>query len=236
MSRLHRLLLEGRLRAAFLCVAVVLVCLSVAGCAEGRRSSPFVSTFATFLPGGGGDVGKQAAAIPYASVNLSIGRAGGLLILAEKTDDLTFWQSSTRETIVFRDGYLESTQGLNTDLLYSRMGDGQSGPMALWREASAGSGQALHYAVQRGWRDAKGNTHAAAGQASFECEAEPEPRELPLTTLDLIRCVESVAWADGAKTRSVVWREPATGRIWAGDVAAWPGGLRVTWDVARPWW
>ena len=228
--------MKGRLRAAFLCLLLLFVSAGTIGCADARRNSPFVSTFATFLPGGGGDVGKQAAAIPYASVDLSIGRAGGLLILAELTDDLTFWQSSTRETIVFRKGYLESTSGLYADLLYSRIGDSSDESLVPWETAPADGVSALDYRVERGWRDAKGVTHAAAGQASFACAEQPESRDLPLTTIELTRCVETVDWVSGGQTRSVVWRDPATHRIWAGDVAAWPGGLRVTWNVARPWW
>ncbi|MBS62472.1 MAG: hypothetical protein CMN27_05935 [Salinisphaera sp.] len=237
MKRLKGLFIEGRLRAAFLCVLVIPGVALLAGCADARRGgSPFVSTFASILPGGGGDVGKQANAIPYASVDLSVDGRGGLLILAETTDELTFWQSSTRETVVLRDGYPESTQGLDKDLLYSRMGSASDPQQAPWETAPADGTTVVAYSVERGWRDSQGREHAAAGQASFTCAAQTEHRELPLTSLDLTRCVETVAWANGAKTRSVVWRRPETHRIWAGDVAAWPGGVRITWNVARPWW
>ena len=223
---------KGRLRAVFLCASIVSVAFGVGACA-GDRGSPFVSTFASVLPGQSGDVSKQAAAIPYASVDLSVNGAGGLLILAEQSGGLTFWQSGSRETVVFRHGYLNSTRGLQANLLSSRQTDVAGRLIQPWTEAQ---GDSVRYQVERSWEDSRGRRHAGRAQASFECSAEPESVELPLATFDLTRCVESLQWESGKKTRSVVWRHPDTHRVWAGDAVAWPGGLQVTWQVARPWW
>lgn len=223
---------KGRLRAAFVCVCAVVGAMFVAGCAS-DRSNPWVSTFTSFVPGTSEKVGKQAAAIPYASVKLSVGRAGGLLILAEQTEQLTFWQSSKRETIVFRNGYLNATRGLASNLLSSRMVSADGAPISPWNNVDNAP---VHYRVERSWEDADGKRHAVRARASFVCADKKESVKLPLTTLDLTRCVESLDWDGGKQTRSVVWQDLETHRIWAADAVAWPGGLRVTWKVARPWW
>jgi len=223
---------RGRLRAVFLCVSFFLAASLAAGCASGQ-GSPWVSTFASALPGLGDDVSKQAAAIPYASVDLSVGGQGGLLILAEQTDALTFWQSSSRETIVFRNGYLNSTRGLRANLLASRMTTNTGAAIQPWQSAAT---TPLTYRVERSWEDAKGRRHAGRANASFVCAETTESVELPLTTLDLERCTESLDWESGRQTRSVVWRHPQTHRIWVSDAVAWPGGPQVSWQVARPWW
>lgn len=224
--------LKDRLRAVFLCVGCILAASLVTGCASGQ-GSPWVSTFASALPGLKHDASKQAEAIPYASVNLSVGGQGGLLILAEQADALTFWQSSSRETIVFRNGYLNSTRGLRANLLASRMTTDAGKAIQPWQSPAV---TPVTYRVQRSWEDAKGDRHAGRAEAFFACAQTTEAVELPLTTLDLERCTESLDWESGKKTRSVVWRHPKTHRIWASDAVAWPGGPEVSWQVARPWW
>lgn len=224
---------RDRLRAVFLCVSVVSVVATLSACVGGRES-PWVATFASTLPGGvkSQDLSKQAAAIPYASVDLSVGGPGGLLILAEQADGLTFWQSSSRETIVFRGGYLNSTRGLQRNLLSNRLTSGGE-DIQPWGLAAD---QPVIYRVERSWENTGGQPQAGRAQATFACNDELESVELPLTTLDLSRCTETLEWDSGKTTRSVLWRHPDTNRIWAGDAVAWPGGPQVTWQVARPWW
>lgn len=223
---------KDRLRAVFLCALAIFALPGLSGCAGSSDSSLWGSTVSTFLPGHG-DVSRQAEAISYASIDLSVGRRGGLLVLAEQGDGLTFWQSSNRETVVLKDGYLDSTSGLDQDLRMSAIHRSTASERAPWDGAVA---TPVQYVVTRSWRTAKGQTHSAQGQATLTCGLAEREMTLPLVTRKLEQCQESVDWDNGRKTSSVYWRDPGSFRIWAAEVVPWPGAPVIAWRVARPWW
>ncbi len=224
--------LEGRLRAAFFWLGVCAVPFVLSACSV-RPSAP-VATLFGLLPGSS-DVAERAAAVPFASIDFRIDGRGGLLVLGEHQRASTYWQSSSRETIALEHGYLHHTAGLATDLLMThfRVEGGVSDALP-WQVAQAG--EPLTYVVQRQWQSAKGMPRTDAARATLVCEAQAAPVELPLTTLSLQRCNETLVWSGGAKTYSTLWRTPETHRLWAMATVPWPGGPSIEWQVARPWW
>ncbi len=225
--------LEGRLRAAFFWLVVCAVPFVLSACSV-RPSAP-VATLLGLLPGGS-DVAERAATVPFASIDFRINDRGGLLVLAERQRALTYWQSAGRETIVLENGYLDHTAGLATDLMMTRfrVGQGMLPDTSPWRAAQAG--EPFTYVVQRQWQSAGGMPHTDTAQATLVCETQSISVELPLTTLSLQRCNETLVWSGGARTYSTLWRSPQTHRLWAMATVPWPGAPSIEWQVARPWW
>lgn len=219
----------GRFRAAYFFGLAVCGCaVLLGGCSF--TSSPFWSTLGSFVPGQHGDVAGQASKIPYASIDLSLGRRGGLLVLAEQKDGLTFWQTGRDEIIILDHGYLQSTVGLTPRLEMSRRLDERGQPVAM---SSLGSN--ARFVVERSWLDKKGRRHAGRAQADWSCASRTRSVALPLTTRDLHKCVETLDWTNNGDTQSVYWRDDG-GHVWKADVDAWPGAPGTSWEVARPWW
>lgn len=217
--------------------AVFFLILLLAGCGSG--SGVIRSTFGELLPGRP-DVSDYASQLPYASLDISINGRGGLIVLAEYSGAQAYFQASSRETIVLRHGYLVQTAGLDANLLMTRLlGDEEATAttadyMPPWQRAEAG--QPMTYTVQRQWRDEDGVLHAGTAAATLKCDEQAIPVELPLATVDLQRCDETLVWADGAETHSVLWRDPQERMLWRVSTVPWPGGPEVAWRVARPWW
>ncbi|AWN17545.1 hypothetical protein SALB1_3351 [Salinisphaera sp. LB1] len=189
-----------------------------------------LATLGSMVPGQHGDLAARARKVPYASIELSFGRGGGLLVLAEEQGGLTFWQTARNETVVLRHGFLQSIAGIKPRLEMSKsMGaDGK-----LISMASLGSDE--RFRVERSWVDKKGVRHAGRAEARWVCSTKTRAIKLPLTTRELYKCTETLDWADRGETRSVYWRD-AGGHVWKADVAAWPGAPGISWQVARPWW
>ncbi len=220
----------GRLRAVFLCAAGLFVGTSgLVGCSS---TNPAIATLSAFLPGRV-DVSDRASELSYASIDFVVGGRGGLLVLAESSQELTFWQSSRRETIVLRGGYLESTSGLTPELQLTQIRAGAVNNAMPWRLALE---EPAHYTLTRTWTRADESVDTARADATLSCAPGTVEKKLPLTTLELQRCVEKLVWERGATTTSVFWRDPGNHRIWAADVVAWPGSPLYEWRVARPWW
>lgn len=229
----------GRHRAAFFSCGVALAALLlVTGC--GSRGTVLRNTLGAVLPGSA-DVSQHAAELPYASLDVSINGQGGLIVLARMSGAKTYFQAATMETIVLRHGYLAQTAGLDADLLMTRLrvmdseqALGADNVQPPWQRAVAG--QPLIYTVQRQWRTRDGVVHAASAQATLRCQQDPASVELPLATLSLQRCNETLVWGNGARTHSVLWREPDEHMLWRVSTVPWPGGPELAWSVARPWW
>lgn len=220
---------KDRLRAVFLCVSALYAYLLLAGCSS---SNPAVATLTAFLPGRA-DVSERAGELSYASIDFAAAGRGGLLVLAESSQELTFWQSSRRETVVLRGGYLESTSGLTPELQLTEIStDTDEGAMP-WRLALD---EPAHYTLTRTWTRADGSVDTGRADATLSCATGAVEKKLPLTTLELERCVEKLVWERGATTTSVFWRDRGNHRIWAAAVVAWPGSPLYEWRVARPWW
>lgn len=219
----------GRSRAAhFFVLFAVFSVLALGGCS--LSSSPLWSTLGSFVPGQRGDIGSEAKKIPYASIDLSLGRRGGLLVLAEKQGSLTFWQTGRDEVVVLDSGYLQSTAGLEPRLEMTRITDHGGAPVSM-----TSVGNSAKWVVERSWVGDKGNRHTGRATADWSCSSATSSVDLPLTTRDLYKCTETLDWATRGKTRSVYWRDDSR-RVWKADVVAWPGAPEISWQVARPWW
>lgn len=233
LSRITPLKEKGRRRAVFLCVGACFLIFGLSGCSN-LGEHPLVSTLGALLPGKT-DVSKVAANVSYASINFSLGRHNGLLILSEQQPGLTFWQSSQAETVVLRHGYLQSTSGLKPELAMTRitgLASDASGNIP-WNKALVSP---IEYRVLRAWKPADGRLQGETAQARLTCPEGLEQVQLPLATLPLRRCHEVLNWASGKTTRSTYWIDPKDNRIWAADTVPWPGAKAFDWQVARPWW
>ncbi|MFY0990288.1 YjbF family lipoprotein [Halomonas sp. C05BenzN] len=213
---------QGRRRAALACHCLPLVlALGLGGCVQGGGLTPMGESLVA--PWRGSDAAARAAALPYASLAMTSDGNEALMVMAHRSGDSgrdTYWQAGDRATLHLRDGLPMTSAGFEATLL------GQ------WREASDASGR---YRLHAHWRDGDGTEHRATASVSLACDA-PRPRALPLTTLALEPCTEHLHWPDGKRTTNRLWRDPDSRRVWAGDVTAWPGGQRLRWQVARPWW
>lgn len=221
---------EGRHSAAFFsCVVLIFL---LAGCGSG--ASALRGTLEAVVPWQA-DVSQRAGQLSYASIKLLIDGSGGLVVLAELSRDNAYFQLANYETIVLEDGYLDRTAGLPADLLVTRV-RGVSGKLEQppWRAAKAGV--PFEYRVQRQWRGVDGRIHADRARATLVCEPTPRQVELPLASLALQRCHESLVWSDGTRTESILWRLPEDHRLWSVRTVPWPGAPVFEWEVARPWW
>ena len=217
----------SRLKAAFLRSTMLLGVVLIAGCSA--SNSPTLVTLRALLPGGGPDAGAEAKKISYASLELHVARRGGLLVLAEQGGHVTFWQTSRRESIELRDGYLASTNGFAPELTMTQI-NAPAGN-APWMTADPPA-----YTLVRSWISTDGSRHTEQARAALTCANGVEPVKLPLATLELQKCRETLDWAQGATTASVYWRHPGDHHIWAAQVVPWPGAPEYDWKVARPWW
>jgi len=177
-----------------------------------------------------GNLASRARKIPYASINLSFGRGGGLLILTKQKHGLTFWQTKRNETVVLQHGLLQSTAGTKPRLEMTQALNAKGKPMTM---ASLNGDE--HFIVERSWVDNKGDRYAGRAQAHWQCSSTTRKIKLPLVTRQLHKCTETLNWANHGTTRSVYWRD-AGGHIWKAEVTAWPGAPGISWQVARPWW
>jgi hypothetical protein len=191
-------------------------------CAQGGQLTPMGATL--FGDRHGEDPAAQAEALPYASL---VARSQGnqaLLIMAHRSGEHgrdTYWQAGDRATLHLRDGLPASTAGFE-EILLGRQYSGDTG--------------SNRYRVHVHWRDASGQEWQDVATAERTCEPA-RPVELPLIHLALERCTERLDWASrNTHTRGVYWRDPVSLRIWGGDMALWPDGPRLRWQVARPWW
>lgn len=176
---------------------------------------------------------EQARKLPYASLLVNAYGNQSLLVLAyqagEPDDATTLWQARDQGTLTLTGGRLFSTAGFGQDLLsLTRDRIDSTGETSA---ATAGG----RYRVISHWQEADGADHRAQGLASWQCHT-PESVSLPLTTLVLERCEETVDWQRAGVSHNTLWRDPETQRPWAGTETPWPGADPIAWQVARPWW
>ncbi|MFW3616430.1 YjbF family lipoprotein [Billgrantia antri] len=223
-KRYKRVPTQGRRKAVLLRLLLLgSLVTGLTACAKGGQLTPMGAT----LMGGrqGEDPAAQAKALPYATLVAHLQGNEALLVMAHRTGERgrdTYWQAGDRATLHLRDGLPASTAGFEATLL------------GRWHSAEPGpTGQ---YRVHAHWRDADGQEWQDEAVASLTCDAA-QPLELPLTRLSLERCTERLDWVGSdTHSRGTFWREPGSERIWGGDMALWPHGPRLRWQVARPWW
>lgn len=170
------------------------------------------------------DPSVKAQSLPYASLVVRSQGNRALMVMAHRAGENgrdAFFQAGDRATLHLRDGLPMSTAGFEAVLLgRQRTGDADSN----------------RYRIHLHWRDTNGQEQQDVATARLACEP-PRRVDLPLTRRVLERCTERLTWENGkVKTRGVFWRDPDTLRPWGGDMALWPAGPRLRWQVARPWW
>jgi hypothetical protein len=190
------------------------------------------SAIQVFLPDDEG-VKEQAEAISFASLVADTGDRSGLMVLGAVGGPSTFWPTGNNGLLsLYHDG-LQATAGLREDVLTTRYlpakGEGPE-DYVPWRQETP-----VAYRLERLWEDQDGLTRALGANARLTCDA-PGALELPLGVQQVERCVAQRQWDDGRRTQATLWRDPNTRRLWAVDETAWPGGPRIHWEVARPWW
>lgn len=219
-----RVPIQGRRKAVLLMRLALLsaMVLTLSACAKGGQLTPMGAT----LLGDRGmeDPTARAEALPYASLMVRSQGNRALMIMAHRVGEHgrdAYFQAGDYTTLHLRDGLPMSTAGFEAVLLGRQ------------RTEDADSNR---YRIHAHWRDANGQEQQDVATARLACEP-PRSVEMPLTQLTLERCTERLTWENGnTKTRGVVWRDPNTLRPWGGDMALWPDGPRLRWQVARPWW
>lgn len=202
--------------------------LLISGCSS-IADSPVGSTVLAFIPGHG-DVSEQAKKVPYASLDFSMGMQGGLLVMAEQKDGLTFWQTSQAEVIGLDHGYLQASWRTKPRLDMTQRLDHQGKPVDMTT-----IGDDARYTLLASWTDKEGQRHSGRASVTWHCQAQTHKVKLPLTQRKLHQCEEKLNWDDRGSTQSVYWRDNDK-HVWKADVTAWPGAPGIGWQVARPWW
>src|SRR5690554_6516386 len=240
---------KSRPRAALSCLRrpalLTVLPLLLAGCASGGLS-PLGDALQTLLPTDDSAT-DRAAALPYASLALDAGDRRGLVVMGAQAGDTTLWPTGNQGLItLFHDG-LQATAGLPRDLLDTRYWplDGDNGAEPDEPEPEGAMPAAAYvpwhretpvaFRLERSWQEADGAVARLAATGRLSC-GTPEPRELPLASLPLRRCMQHLAWDDGRETTATLWLAPETRRLWAVEEKPWPGGPVIEWEVARPWW
>ncbi|PMR75023.1 YjbF family lipoprotein [Billgrantia endophytica] len=211
---------DRRKAVPFRC-GILLAALGLAGCTQGGGLSPMGETVLGSLRSP--DLAAQAAELPYASLAVNSEGNQALMVMAHRTGEKgrdTFWQAGDYATLHLRDGLPMSSMGFHETLL------------GRWLENDAKNDT---YRVHAHWRDRSGQEHLDVAMATLTCEAA-RPVDLPLTTARLERCTERLEWQSGLRSKGELWRDPASLRIWGGNMTLWPRGHRLKWQVARPWW
>lgn len=223
---------EGRLRAAFFSCATLVLLLVLSGCAHEIKLMR--DTLQAVTPWHQ-DVSEHAAELPYASIDITVEGNGGLVVMAERSSDHAYFQSGNRDIFVLHNGYLDQTAGLMSNLMMTRIHQ-VDGILAGMPWHMADTGEAFEYLVQRIWRSKDGVLHADQAHARLVCHEHSAKKTLPLGSLVLQRCLETLTWSDGTSTQSILWRHPDSHQLWAVHTVPWPGAPEIHWEVARPWW
>lgn len=204
----------------------------LAGCASGG-TSPLGEAISQLVDDGT-QAGERAAGIRYASLALDSDTRRGLVVLGTAAGETTYWPTGNEGVLVlYRDG-LQATSGFSGDLLATRylpLAEGVEGDAYVpWQEALPGA-----FRVERHWLEADGTPRQLGARGELHCSGH-ETLTLPLGTRRLQRCDMTLAWESGETTRSTLWREPESFRLWAAEERPWPGGPWIEWQVARAWW
>lgn len=232
VSRPLRVFRPGLFRPGLRLLGVSLLA-GLTGCANGG-ASPLGSAFTHWFPDES-SASERAESLDYASLVVDTEDRAGLVVQAALAGPASYWPTGHQGMLVLYHEGLQATAGLPQDLLDTRYLplDGSSPQVAdfvPWRQATPEP-----FRMERHWQAADGLPRQLAAQGSLTCDA-PALRELPLGPRSLEPCTMQLAWEDGSHTRTRLWRDAETRRLWAGDGVAWPDGPRIRWEVARAWW
>lgn len=239
---------NSRQKAAFLrplmAAGLIGSTLVLNGCASGGNS-PLSDALNAFLPGDTTST-LQASDISFASLVIDTSDRQGLLVLGAMGGAATFWPTGNNGMISLYHGGLQATAGLPEDLLtthYSPSADPEAmvsdtiDPKAEgatnyvpWQQSTP-----VEYRLERLWEESNGLTRALSANARLTCGA-PTMVAFPLGEQRVESCVSQRQWDDGSQTQAILWRDAQTKRLWAVEEIPWPGGPRIQWEVARPWW
>ncbi|WP_299230696.1 hypothetical protein [uncultured Halomonas sp.] len=203
------------------------------GCANGG-ASPLGSAITSLLPDES-SAAERAESLEYATLVVDTEDRAGMVVLAALAGPASYWPTGHQGMLVLYHEGLQATAGLSQDLLDTRYLplDGNSPQVAdfvPWRQASPEP-----FRIERRWQAADGLPRQLAAQGTLSCD-QSSPRDLSLGPRSLEPCTMQLAWEDGSQTRTRLWRDAETRRLWAGDGVAWPDGPRIRWEVARAWW
>lgn len=204
---------------------------------------------------GEASLSQRADALPYASLAVDSQRHRGLVVLGTTTGETTYWPMGHQGVLVLHRDGLQATSGLGSDLLGTRYLPLQA-PSAdagevEHREADAGAAGTLDdtldyvpwqevrpgaFRLERQWLEADGLPRQLGARGALACHDTLEPLALPLGEQRLQRCEMTLNWENGEQTRSTLWRDRDTLRLWAVEGEPWPGAPHIEWRVARAWW
>ncbi|WP_052719309.1 hypothetical protein [Halomonas sp. HG01] len=194
----------------------------MSGCAS-SGSTPLGASLSAILFGG--DIQAEAQALPYASLDASIGDIEGLLVLGTQAGDMTYWPAREGVILELSDGGLHAFQGPNTRLLGSTYQ-----PTAPWQQTPQTT-----VTLTRHVEDAAGDMQRYQASGRLHCEPA-RLTALPLGERRLEPCHIEWHWTTGDTTSATYWRDPETQRLWAATETPWPDAPDVAWRVARHWW
>lgn len=218
----------------FKALAGIAGALWLTGCANGEISPLGVAAQA-LLPGREDDaLQARAEQLPFASIMLKSEDLEGLVVLGAVSGDSTFWPAGNRMSLALYQDGLQATAGMPRDLLSLHYTAAEAHGGALepypWRWPAPPT-----YRVESRWQARDGTLFAAEARGELRC-GEAAPTRLPLGSLPLQTCHETLYWSTGEVSHSSLWRDPESLRLWAAELTPWPQGPTIGWQVARPWW
>lgn len=223
-----------RLRCGIRALATIAGALWLSGCANGELTPLGGSVRGLLAPSGEKPLLTQAQRLPYASLMIETESLQGLVVLGAEAGETTIWPAGNATSLALHQDGLQATAGLSRDLLSLHYMDAEAPGITLepnpwrWPEPPA-------YRVMSRWQAHDGTQHAAEARGVLRCGA-PAPTSLPLGSLPLQACHETLYWSSGEVSHSTLWRDPESLRLWAVELSPWPQGSTIGWQVARPWW
>ncbi|WP_106478275.1 YjbF family lipoprotein [Phytohalomonas tamaricis] len=158
----------------------------------------------------------------------STDNANNFYLLALRSAENTYWQSSKNTAFMLHNERLASTGGFKHELLSTRyLYDG----IPPWQRSL--DELPAYYQVEAYYQDML--YQASKGKATLRCKSTPEHVNLPLTNMLLTPCIEKIEWANGENTYNYLWREPRTSHIRQAEETPWPGAPTFIWKAAKPW-
>ena len=211
---------------ATLCVGLAIL---TVGCGTNSDQARYASLVWRVLSGNRGEVSReQAAAIPFASIGVAIGRSDeGLMVLGLAEGDRQEWYART-QMLAMMNGRIVQSQGFpyNLSRLEVRRPDGST--VAAGGAPPAGTDYSLVI-------DFQDLSLIGAGAACRSSDMGQETIEILGTSLTTRHVVEDceIAVIDWS-FENEFWIDPDTGFVWQSSQYVHPKLSRLTFRVLRP--